>query len=84
MTIRTLQTPLRLHPTDALTAAEPTADASRSIATAGTTAGAGLLLMSALAGFGYQVAVKGLVAKETRRRQRRRSWAIRICFGSAS
>ena len=36
-------------------------DANRSIRRAGFIAGATLLLMSALAGFGYQVAVKGLV-----------------------
>ena len=38
-------------------------DGNRSIRRAGIIAGAGLLLMSALAGFGYQVAVKGLVTQ---------------------
>jgi hypothetical protein len=37
------------------------ADADRSIRKASITAGIGLLLMSALSGFGYLVAVKGLV-----------------------
>ena len=49
------------HATDPRPAAKPETDANRSIRQASITAGAGLLLMSALAGFGYQVAVKGLV-----------------------
>jgi flagellar biogenesis protein FliO len=38
-------------------------DGNRSIRRAGVIAGAALLLMSALAGFGYQVAIKGLVTQ---------------------
>lgn len=63
MTIRTLQPPLPLYTTDAVPAAKPAAEASHSIRLAAITAGAGLLLMSALAGFAYQFAVKGLVTQ---------------------
>lgn len=51
------------YPTDPRPADKPETDANRSIRQASITAGAGLLLMSALAGFGYQVAVKGLVTQ---------------------
>lgn len=51
------------YATDPRPADKPETDANRSIRQASITAGAGLLLMSALAGFGYQVAVKGLVTQ---------------------
>lgn len=51
------------YATDPWPADKPDTDANRSIRQASITAGAGLLLMSALAGFGYQVAVKGLVTQ---------------------
>jgi hypothetical protein len=62
MTSRTLHLSLPRYATDRL----PTAaarDSNRSVRKASITAGAGLLLMSALAGFGYQVAVKGVVTQ---------------------
>jgi hypothetical protein len=65
MTIRTLtlHLPLPRHATGPLPAAPAGTDSNRSLRTASITAGTGLLLMSALAGFGYQIAVKGLVTQ---------------------
>jgi hypothetical protein len=63
MTIQTLHPSIPHQVTDALPVAGPAIDANRSIRKASVSAGAGLLLMSALAGFGYQVAVKGLVTQ---------------------
>jgi hypothetical protein len=63
MTIRTLHLPLLRYATDSPPAAVAAKDSNRSLRKASITAGVGLLLMSALAGFGYQVAVKGLVTE---------------------
>lgn len=63
MTIRTLHPPLPRYATDPLPTATATKDSNWSLRKASITAGTGLLLMSALAGFGYQVAVKGLVTE---------------------
>src|SRR5580704_1999097 len=63
MTIRTLHLPLLRYATDSLPPAVAAEGSNRSLRKASITAGVGLLLMSALAGFGYQVAVKGLVTE---------------------
>ena len=62
MTIRTLQPPTPRYATDPLPAAKPRINANSTIRKASITAGAALLVMSALAGFGYQVAINGLVS----------------------
>jgi len=63
MTNRTLLPPVPRYASDALQPVRPGIDANRSIRKASITAGVGLLLMSALAAFGYLVAVKGLVTQ---------------------
>src|ERR1700693_5412723 len=63
MTIRTLHLPLPRYATDSRPSAVAAKDSNRSLRKASITAGVGLLLMSALAGFGYQVAVQGLVTQ---------------------
>lgn len=58
---RTWQPPAQLSASDALPPAGLGADPNRAIRSASLTAGVGVLLMSALAGFGYFAAVEGLV-----------------------
>lgn len=62
MTTRTLRQPVPRRVTGPSTATAAR-DSNRSLRKASLTAGAGLLLMSAVAGVGYQVAVKGLVTQ---------------------
>lgn len=63
MTTRTGQPLVQPDTSGAFPPAGPDRDASQSIRGASITAGAGLLLMSALAGFGNFVAVEGLVTQ---------------------
>ena len=59
-------------------------DPNRSIRNASLTAGIALLLISALAGFGYFVAVKGLVTPGNATRPPKTSPNPKDCSGSAS
>ena len=63
MTNRTRELSREDYASDALTPAGPGAEANRSIRNASTTAGVGILLISALAGFGNFVALEGLVTQ---------------------
>jgi hypothetical protein len=61
MTNRTAEPAVRHHASDAPPPAQPGSDASRPTRKASLIAGVALLLMSALAGFGYNFAIRGLV-----------------------
>ena len=61
MTIRTAPPAARHYAPGALPPIPPGAGASQRVRRAGLNAGIGLLLMAALAGFGYNVAVHGLI-----------------------
>jgi len=63
MTIHTPQTPVPSFSTEARRPVGHVIDEDRSIRTAILIAGVGLLVMSALAGFGYRVAIAGLVTQ---------------------
>jgi hypothetical protein len=63
MTIHTLQAPGTSFSTEVRRPVGHVLDETRSIRTASLIAGVGLLVMSALAGFGYRVAIAGLVTQ---------------------
>jgi len=63
MTIHAVQAPVPSRSTEVLGPVGHVIDERRSIRTASLTAGVGLLAMSALAGFGYRVAIAGLVTQ---------------------
>src|ERR1039458_1449349 len=63
MTNRTAEPSVRHHASDAPPPAQRGSDASRPVRKASLIAGVALLLMSALAGFGYNVAIHGLITR---------------------
>ncbi len=61
MTNRTAEPAVQRHASDAPPPFQRRSDASRPVRKASLIAGIALLLMSALAGFGYNIAIRGLV-----------------------
>lgn len=82
MTIRTAQPAVRHHAPGALPPVPPGGDASQRVRRASLVAGIGLLLMAALAGFGYDFAVHGLITPGDAARTARDITAHEGLFGS--